>query len=365
MAFERRSYSDSASPTAITSGIGPTDLSITIDSSAGWPAGGVNGPFFACIGRVGSTPELIEVQSRTGSILTIASTAKRGINGTSAGSWAQGATIEHVHTAQDADEANAHITNTALDHHTQYLNATRHDVTARHTVGTVIPAAAPGTILPDAVAAQGAANSVARSDHVHAIAAAAATTIFGSNTEGVATSFARSDHDHAIGAGVINSTNIFDGSVSTAKIANAAVTLAKLASEAASTYTPTLSNTTLGTGGFSYGVYFKFGRLVFGVAGWRLGTGGDVTGQVGISLPVAVNDRVSDASIANTGWVGAARAFDPGTATWQSGLGVIADDGFLRSFVTAGGNAQWDANTPWNWNDNDIFQSFFAFESTT
>lgn len=58
----------------------------------------------------------------------------------------------------------------------------------------------PGTIQPDDAASAGAANSFARSDHIHAITTAAPTTIGTTNTEGAATSFARSDHVHSHGA---------------------------------------------------------------------------------------------------------------------------------------------------------------------
>lgn len=57
-----------------------------------------------------------------------------------------------------------------------------------------------GTIVPDSAADAGAATTVARSDHTHAIAAAAAVslTVATTNTEGVSASFARADHTHAI-----------------------------------------------------------------------------------------------------------------------------------------------------------------------
>lgn len=57
------------------------------------------------------------------------------------------------------------------------------------------------TITPDASAAAGTSANPARSDHTHAIVAAAPSanlTVSTTNAEGVATSFARSDHSHAI-----------------------------------------------------------------------------------------------------------------------------------------------------------------------
>lgn len=59
----------------------------------------------------------------------------------------------------------------------------------------------PTTIVPDASTGGGSASTSARSDHTHAIAAAAPATnltVTSSNAEGDATSFARSNHTHAI-----------------------------------------------------------------------------------------------------------------------------------------------------------------------
>jgi hypothetical protein len=118
------------------------------------------------------------------------------------------------------------------DDHTQYLNATRHDTTGRHSIGTVVPVATPSitlgtsaspgsansvirsdatiaafdtgnpsTIAPDSTASPGTVNYAARRDHVHAITCAAPNTNLSSsstNAEGNANYFARSDHTHAI-----------------------------------------------------------------------------------------------------------------------------------------------------------------------
>jgi len=59
------------------------------------------------------------------------------------------------------------------------------------------------TIIPDAAQSAGTSANPARSDHTHAIVAAAPAanlTVSTSNAEGTATSFARSDHSHAITA---------------------------------------------------------------------------------------------------------------------------------------------------------------------
>jgi len=205
LANELRDYAGGAVDTTITAGINATDLSISIASATGWPSGGAAGPFFVIVDYDVAGKEKIEVASRTGTTLTIASVGKRGVDGTSAAAHSSGAKIRHCFTAQDADEANRHLADPTLDHHTQYMKAdgTRHDLTARHTAGTVVPTAVPGAIAPDDSAAEGVAGTLARSDHRHSIVAAVAGTISPDDTaaEGVATSFARSDHRHAITAG--------------------------------------------------------------------------------------------------------------------------------------------------------------------
>jgi len=66
----------------------------------------------------------------------------------------------------------------------------------------------PGTILPDDSASAGVSASAARADHKHAIAAAAASTVSGTNAEGTSSSFARADHNHALGAGVVGTSQL-------------------------------------------------------------------------------------------------------------------------------------------------------------
>ncbi|NIR40564.1 MAG: hypothetical protein GWN07_32520, partial [Actinobacteria bacterium] len=202
MAREVRDYSGGAVDTTLTSSINSTDLTIPISDATGWPSGGANGPFFVVIDYDLAGIEKVEVASRTGTTLTVANTGKRGVDDTAATSHSSGAKIRHCGTAQDMAEFNSHAFDTTIDDHGQYMrtDGTRHDLSARHAVGTVIAAATPGSIEPDDTAAEGVAASVARSDHTHGNTTAAAGTIQPDDTaaEGVATSFSRSDHKHAI-----------------------------------------------------------------------------------------------------------------------------------------------------------------------
>jgi microcystin-dependent protein len=121
----RRDYTGGAPSTTLGAGITSTATTITIADATGWPSG-ANGEFFCVIDRGNASEEKILVESRSGTTLTLASSAKRGVDGTTAAAHSSGATIEHCLAATDLDEPNAHINDTNLDHHTQYLNTSRH-----------------------------------------------------------------------------------------------------------------------------------------------------------------------------------------------------------------------------------------------
>lgn len=71
--------------------------------------------------------------------------------------------------------------------------ATQSDITGG---GAPLSNSAPDSLEPDQTGAAGSSTDAARADHQHAIAAASAGTITGTNAEGTSTSFARADHNH-------------------------------------------------------------------------------------------------------------------------------------------------------------------------
>lgn len=89
-------------------GDGAGDLVITCDNLAGWPTGsdGLR-PFWAAIDRGTMSEEKILVASRSGNVLTVQASG-RGTDDTVRQSHEIGAVIEHVFTAAEADQANAH-----------------------------------------------------------------------------------------------------------------------------------------------------------------------------------------------------------------------------------------------------------------
>lgn len=381
----RRNYAGGAVITTLASGISAVDLSITLSSSTGWPTGGANGEFFVTIDADLPGEERILVASRSGSTLTIANTGKRGVDGTAATSHATGATIIHSFSGIDADEANRHVNDTTLDEHTQYMatDGTRHDLTARHSAGTVVPTAAPvpiGTAL-----AEGTGTNAARATHVHTIGTGAvnASTMFAANVVDAAAIAAGAvgSSELATGAvtagkiasGAINASGLFtagvvdaaaiatnavgsselaDNAVDTAALIALAVTADKIGLGAPTSYAPTF-------GGFvtpvsPFGHYYKLGRLVVGWAGVTVGAGG-VTSSITVSLPVA-NGGGFEGMLA-------ARARQPGGSAGGSGIGVIADGTSLGVNITTIGAAEWGNNVPMGWTLNSTMRCVFLYVS--
>lgn len=103
MAYARRAFAGAAAQTTISGSITSTSLTITIVASTGWPSGA---EFYAVIDPGQASEEKI-LCTRSGSTLTCASTAKRGVDGTAAASHQNGAVIYPCVSAADLDEANA------------------------------------------------------------------------------------------------------------------------------------------------------------------------------------------------------------------------------------------------------------------
>lgn len=115
----RRHYSNIAGPTSLVSGVTDSVTTLTVVSTTGYPTT----PFTVAIDRGNAGEELILVQGTTPTTLT---GCIRGYDGTTASSHLAGVSIEHVTCADDYETANAHILDTSLDHHSQYLDEARH-----------------------------------------------------------------------------------------------------------------------------------------------------------------------------------------------------------------------------------------------
>lgn len=125
-------------------------------------------------------------------------------------------------------------------------------------------------------------------------------------------------------------------------------------------YTPTFLSVTLGTGGTKYGRYFVYGKLVLGVAGFKLGTSGAVTGQITVSIPV----NATTAGGSNMRYVCGGRGVDASTGFIHSATGEIAPTSFNNlafNFATQG-QSPWGSGVPFPWAINDSFNCFLLYE---
>lgn len=116
----RRQYAGGAKPTTLASSLGnsPANLTISGTDFSNYPTGSV-GPFYIVIDRGTVNEEKILCVSRSTNTITVyddGMTNGRGADGTSIVAHSQGATVEHVFTATDADEANAHVNASSAVH---------------------------------------------------------------------------------------------------------------------------------------------------------------------------------------------------------------------------------------------------------
>jgi hypothetical protein len=105
----RREYT-AGLPTTLLNALPAGQLSFTITSDTNWPTS-ASYDFFVTIDGGTAQEERILCSARTGTAVTVA-TSGRGKDGTGDKAHAAGATVWPSWSAQDADEANAHINST-------------------------------------------------------------------------------------------------------------------------------------------------------------------------------------------------------------------------------------------------------------
>lgn len=127
-------------------------------------------------------------------------------------------------------------------------------------------------------------------------------------------------------------------------------------------YTPTLGGVTGGSN-TSYGRFFNMGSLVVGVCGFTLGTGGNVTGSITLTVPAT--KPATTLGGANVGHVAVGRGFDSSAGVYYSATGTLSPSfstTVLFNFAT-GATAGWGATIPFNWDPNDSMNVLFAYET--
>ncbi|MCP4961102.1 MAG: hypothetical protein GY925_17785, partial [Actinomycetia bacterium] len=163
----RREYAGGAAATTLAASITASDLTISLASGGGsdWPTG-TSDPFIIAIDRGTGDEEKILVLSRTGDTLTVAAPGNRGFDDTTATSHSVGAAVDHVLGAIDIDEPNAHINNTVLDHHTQYLTSDRHLAISHTTAMYAADSVDNAALGPDAVSDAELQDDAVGSEHI-------------------------------------------------------------------------------------------------------------------------------------------------------------------------------------------------------
>jgi hypothetical protein len=236
-----------------------------------------------------------------------------------------------------------------------------------------VASAAAGAIQPDDSAAVGTADTYARSDHKHSIVGAAASTLSGSNAEGSATSFARSDHNHALGGtvggdltGTLPNPTIPTSVISTygrtlvddPDAATARGTLGFSGTGTGdgtwTTWTPTLTNLTLGNG-TKTGRYMQIGKTVHFRFSFKLGSTSAVGTAPSFSLPVTAAAAVS--TEANSEPLGNVVFVDSAVSRY-TGICVLSGttDGLIYNLAVNGTYPTFNnvtATTPITWGTSD------------
>ena len=108
-----RYYSSVAIDTTLKFSISSSDLTLVVDSTAGFPT---SYPYTLAIGYDSSNEELVTIVGASGTTLTVGTTvagganiAGRGIDGTNDQAHIAGEAVKHVISARDMTEAQAHI----------------------------------------------------------------------------------------------------------------------------------------------------------------------------------------------------------------------------------------------------------------
>ncbi len=118
---QRYSHVGAAIDAVLTSPLGGSTSDLTLNCSAltGWPTGASSRPFFIVVDRDMATEEKMLCSARVGNVLTVFDdglTNGRAADNTAISAHGVNATVEHVFTALEADQANAHLTASAGVH---------------------------------------------------------------------------------------------------------------------------------------------------------------------------------------------------------------------------------------------------------
>lgn len=141
--------------------IGTADTSISLAGDVnGWPTGLAGRPFMVVLERGTTRMEKIMCSARVGTTLTI---SQRGADGTTSKTHGAGSAVEHCFGASTLDDYGRHVYDATHNDHSQYV---KKDGT---TAFTGLAAIADPPVSVGTANAEGSADTLARSDHVHAL----------------------------------------------------------------------------------------------------------------------------------------------------------------------------------------------------
>lgn len=148
---------------------------------------------------------------------------------------------------------------------------------------------------------------------------------------------------------------VLQGGVGDTHIASdAAISWSKMASTAWTTYTPGLTNVTIGNGTIN-GAYMVHGKTVHLTARLVLGSTSSVSGTVGINLPsghTTLNGSVY--------YMGVGRITDSGTSHYVTTAELQANDSVVGFYVVD--SSVVNASTPMTWANGDSLSFSITYE---
>lgn len=321
----RREYRGYAQATQLTTQLGGSTSDLTIQCSGlsgntAWPTGS-GGPFYIIIDRGKASEEKILCVSRSGGTINVYNSGGvngRASDGTPISAHSVNATVEHVFTATDADEANAHV-NASTNVHG--IANTANLVTLTGTQSLTNKTITGGTVNP--------------------------TTLQQGGVSAVLTTDSRLSDTRTPTDNTVSTAKIQDSAVTAAKIATDAVTSAKILAGAVTTdkitagwtsYTPTFGGNITPGNGTSVGRYIQIGKIVFFAATFTAGSTSSVGSAVAhtVTLP-AVN--------ANT------------TLNMASVQVSFYDDSAIQSYLGSGGISGATAYTFWGLGTKSVWST--------
>jgi len=361
--------------TTLRTGISAVAGTIPLQSGSGWPTGAGGKVFTATLGDPlsGQPEEKILCSVRSDNDLTA---VQRGYDGTAAQEWGPNTRIRHTISGVFCAEMSDHVWDDNRDDHGQYHTATRHAAVSHslammgtNSVGTL-------QIVDDAVtAAKILAGAVTTPKILDANVTTAKIADLNVTSPKLADGIIANGAKVATGQALAHVAATAPGSPVANMLWFNTTKRALLVRDAGNAnwevvetfgagidYTPTLYNITLGSGGINKARYRRHGRSIIADGFVQLGTGGDVTGLLGVGLPLnAVN-------IADIVHHGATRASQDATGQVFAAVGLIGTGaaGVDRiSFFATAGSAGWDGTTPFNWTINDRFSWFAEYEAAS